>query len=172
MTEQEYSLYKNINFYNRYNSFREKYVDVEPTLEKYEIIKVLEIFKELGYEKVKFMKSGRFFKVRNKEKPFDFYFHASLKYGICELILGGENTEKDIFIGGVYGNIMDDILFYKDNLEERFPLCKLPLFRTAYISKISTKLLFLNLLGLTPKEDSFKIYNKICNILSKFATHV
>ena len=44
MTEKEYLLYINIDFYNRYNCFREKYKDLEPKLEKYEVNLVLNIF--------------------------------------------------------------------------------------------------------------------------------
>lgn len=122
MTKQEYLLYENIDFYHRYNSFRIKYKGIEPTLENYEVDKVLNVFKEIGYEKVRFMKSTRFFKIIDKQKPFEFYFHISLKYGICELIMGGKNTDKSIFVGGVYGNIMRDIIYYKSEEEKRFPL--------------------------------------------------
>ena len=122
MTDKEYLVYKNINFFNRYNAFRIKStdIDINETLEKYDIGKVLEIFSELGYEKVKFIKSGTFFKETNKENPFEFYFHVSLKYGVCELILGGKNLEKDIFVGGVYGNIMSDLLSFESKEEKRF----------------------------------------------------
>lgn len=122
MTKQEFLLYENIDFYNRYNCFREKYKGVEPTLEKYEVDKVLNVFRDIGYENVSFMKSGSFFKVKDKQKSYEFYFHASLKYGICELIIGGKNTNKGIFVGGVYGNIMSEITNYKSAEEKRFPL--------------------------------------------------
>ncbi|CAL2107147.1 conserved hypothetical protein [Tenacibaculum sp. 190524A02b] len=122
MTDKEYLIYNNINFFNRYNSFRIKFKDIDETLENYDVKQVLKIFEELGYSKTTFVKNGVFFKIKEKEKPFEFYFHVSLKYGVCELILGGKNINTDIFVGGVYGNILDDILEYENKKQQSFPL--------------------------------------------------
>lgn len=136
MTEKEYLLYRNIDFYNRYNCFREKYKDVEPNLEKYEVNLVLNIFKNIGYDNVRFMKSGSFFKIKEKQKPYEFYFHVSLKYGVCELIIGGENLLTKTFVGSVFGGIMRDILKFEGKEEKRFPL---PGYRNYYDLKIILK---------------------------------
>jgi hypothetical protein len=128
MTEKEYQVYKNIDFYKRYNEnkvffHRSNHEEDFGTLEKNIIIN---FFNEQGY-KARYIGNGRFFKIHEKNKPYVFNFHvAHLLWGAAEIMMFAKNTNSSIFIGNTFGNICSDIDNFLNGSHERRPL---PTFR-------------------------------------------
>ena len=128
MTEKEYQVYEHIDFYKRYNEnkvfeYREDYSEHFNKIQKSIII---DFFSELGY-KARYIGNGRFFKINEKNKPYEFNFHvAHLLWGAAEIMMFAKNTNSDIFIGNTFGNISSDIDDYLNGSNERRPL---PTFR-------------------------------------------
>jgi len=106
--EKAILIYKNINFYNRYEKLSNDY-SFENTFENYSNDEVDKIIENLGY-KARYDKKENFFGIRECQNNIIFYFNISLKYGLAELILGSrDNSTKDYLVGSVFSGMAKDI---------------------------------------------------------------
>lgn len=96
--EQKIQIYKNIDFYNRYEKLSNDF-SFEKTFEDYSNDEVLKIIENLGY-RVKYRKKDNFFQIVQKTDKYEFYFHICLKYGLAELITGASDVISDEFLAG------------------------------------------------------------------------
>lgn len=96
--EKEIQIYKNIDFYNRYEKLSNDF-SFENTFEDYSNDEVLKIIENLSY-KAKYRKRDNFFQIVQKTDKYEFYFHICLKYGLAELIIGASRIISNEFLAG------------------------------------------------------------------------
>ena len=102
-TEKAKTVFERIDFYNRYEALGKKY-SFEKKLENYSNDEVLRIIREWG-SKARHMKSDNFFKITDKEKPFEFTLHFILKYGRVEVVMESEDQGTGEILGGLFAII-------------------------------------------------------------------
>lgn len=94
------NIYDTINFNDRYLGIVNTH-NSSNYLEKTDKDTVLDIFKELGYDKAKYRNGEKFYQIKKKEGNYEFYFHTSLKYGAFELVFGAIRLpSKEHYAGG------------------------------------------------------------------------
>ena len=125
INSNEYNLYKNIDFVNRYEVLSADF-QFEDRL-NYSNNEVLILIAGLGY-KSKYVKSNDFFKIEETNNGIKFYLNICLKYSNVELIIGATEIAKDYLItGSVFGRLYKLIKFAEGfNVEENI---KKPKFR-------------------------------------------
>lgn len=120
---KELELYRKINFCNRFEKLSNCY-QFDNTFERYSNDEVIKIISANTY-KVKYVKSGNFFKIEEKLFDIKFYLHISLKYGNIELIFGSVDIKTNKYItGGPFSRLYGLIKFKEGiNLENniRYP---------------------------------------------------
>jgi hypothetical protein len=99
LTEKETSLYKKIDYYNRYKKISENFKNKNRLL-RLDKTELLTVFDKLGVNFKYFVKE-KFFQIKDMLDGYEFYFHFSPKDGLVEIIFGAKNIEKNNNIGGV-----------------------------------------------------------------------
>lgn len=103
--EKEILIYKNIDFYNRYEKLSNDYSFEGKTFQDYSNDEVIKIIKELGYN-VSYNSKESFFGIGEKRENLYFKFNISLKYGLTELIVSARKiSPKKYLAGDVFANM-------------------------------------------------------------------
>jgi len=99
---------QNSDFTIRYERLIKKYPETVSTLEKYEVNKVLDLFKGLGYE-VKYDSNESFFFTKITRGRYTIQLNISIKYGVVECILAVYRENKLLSPGGPFGKVIRQV---------------------------------------------------------------
>jgi hypothetical protein len=114
--EKEILIYKNIDFYNRYERLSQNY-QFNDTFENYSNEEVLKFIKQFGYD-LKYFKKENFFQIKEINNNMKIYLHICLKYGNVELIMGLTIMDTNEKIGDVFPAITK-LIEIAENRERR-----------------------------------------------------
>ncbi len=121
------NVFQKINFLNRYSELFNE-TEFKDRLKKVDKTEVLNLFKKLGIDNVKYKSGENFYQIKEQSDMLEFYFHISIKGGIYELIFGVfQLSPKQHLAGGSAGSIYDEIVRFEKLDVERV---KTPIFST------------------------------------------
>lgn len=111
-------IFVDIDFYNQYKSLSQRYT-ATTAMDNADKNRVVEIIENIGY-KTKYISKGNFYKIEDNLSNWKVNIHFCLKYGMCEIILGGKNLISQEILGGPATLIYEDIEIYKGIQSESY----------------------------------------------------
>ncbi len=116
LSKKAVSLYDSINFYARYKALSKDFRR-EEYLNKTDKKEVIELLKVLGYS-AKYFTGEQFYQILEEDETYEYYFHLSVKYGVCELIFGATNKKTQEHVGDTAAAICKDIELTKGQVAD------------------------------------------------------
>ena len=118
LSKKAMSVYGAINFYDRYKALSEDFGG-DKFLRKQDRSKVTKLLKELGYS-AKYFTGEQFYQILEEDETYEYYFHLSVKYGVCELIFGATNKKTQEHVGDTAAGVCKDIELTKGQVIDGF----------------------------------------------------